>query len=241
MIFNHEGKAVWDFHYTDIVDSRCPICDAPLVGKRYQKKVVWHWAHKPKLRIDCPHVESQWHMLLKIAQSRLPNWIIEHPLDLCEKRYRVDAFNTRHETVREFIHTATPYYRQKHIDLKQACRGRITWIFDGDQFVSNRARANHKDDGHRDFLKERPFQLHEKIGGYVHWDDVLWKHWKNNVWYPFKHPAADRFLDEVRRTEDELNGLGMEHMIQVERAARQPKRDGYSVNTAPSISQSTNR
>lgn len=228
MIYNHVGKAVWDYHYTENIDSRCPICDERLVGKRYHVRVIWHWAHKPKSRTDCPHYESHWHMLAKIAQRRMSGWIIEHPIDLGHKIYRVDAFHRPSGTIREFVHTATPYYYQKHLDLRKARHNRINWVYDGEQFASLKSSWARDFKGRRDLLRPTPFQLFEKIGGLVHWRDGLWHHHAGNVWYPYEHEDAKRFLKILAETRMEVEKFGTEHMIQTERALRHPEHDGSS-------------
>lgn len=242
MIYNHEGKAVWDYHYTDTFESRCPICDEELVGKRYKKRVIWHWAHKPKRRIDCPHFESHWHMLAKLAQSRMPNWIIEHKIDLGHRSFRVDAYNTKHGYIREFIHTLTPYYYQKHLELRKARHDKLNWVFDGEMFVSARcryiAKKEKRGQGYSDFLKETPFQLFEKIGGLVHYQDRLYQHWKNNVWFRYDRHDAPLFLEELAKTRSELEEHGTEFMIQAHRQTRQ--QGSSAVPPPPSASQSTN-
>lgn len=242
MIYNHAGKAVWDHHYTDKFDSWCPICNAPLVAKRYKRKVIDHWAHKPKRRVDCPHFESHWHRLVKLAQSRMPNWIIEHKIDLGHRHFRVDAFNTKHGYIREFIHTLTPHYYQKHLDLRAARHDKLNWVFDGSMFVSARCRYISKKEkrnhGYSDFLKETPFQLFDKIGGLVHYEDNLYEHWKNNVWFKYDRHDAPLFLSEVKSLKKALEEHGAEFIIQAERQARQL--GSSAVPPPPSATQSTN-
>jgi hypothetical protein len=171
-------------------------------------------------------------MLAKIAQSRTPNWVIEHPIDVGHKRYRVDAYNTKYGTIREFVHTATPYYYQKHLDLRKARHNHINWLFDGEQFVSKLSRyiprKGDRSPGHSEFLKDTPFQLFEKIGGLVHYENRIWTHWKNNVWFHFDHPDAKRFLVELDRARKDLDEFGTAVMVQTERLAREPKQDGSS-------------
>jgi hypothetical protein len=241
MIYNHAGKTVGDYHYTDTFESRCPICEGPLVGKRYHKKVIWHWAHKPKHRADCPHFESHWHLLAKIAQRRIRGWVIEHPIDLGHKMYRVDAYHTPSRTIREFVHTATPYYYQKHLDLRKARHDRINWVYDGEQFVSLKSRWTRDIKGRRDFLRPTPLQLFNKIGGLVHWRSDLWKHWDDNIWYPYEHPDAKLWIGRLADTRKDLEEFGPAFMIQTERSLRHPEQDGSSaVPAPPSADQSTN-
>lgn len=202
MIHNHLGKAVWDYHYTDNPESLCPICDGSLVGKRYVKRAVWHWPHKPKHRADCPHYESHWHLIAKIAQSRLPGWVIEHPIQTTTKKYRVDAYNTKHSRIREFVHTVNPYYYQKHLVLRKERYSQVNWVFDGDLYVSLRSRP--AKEGKKNFLTPRAWELFEKIGGLVHYEGLLWKHWQKNIWFPYEHDDAKRFLDSFATVEREL-------------------------------------
>ena len=201
MLHNHLGKAVWDCRYTDVSESLCPTCEGPLVGKRYETR-IWHWAHKPQHRADCPHYESHWHLVAKVAQSRLPNWIIEHPISTPAKKYRVDAYNTKHKHIREFVHTVTPYYYTKHLVLREHQHSHINWVYDGEQFVSKRAIP--AKGGWADFIVPRAWDLFDKIGGLVHYEEQLWKHWKKNIWFPFEHDDAEAFLANFNAVEVEL-------------------------------------
>ena len=244
MIHNHLGKPVWDYHYTDNSESRCPICEESLVAKRPSHRTVWHWAHKPKHRGDCPHYESHWHLVAKIAQSRLPGWIIEHPIQTTKKKYRVDAYNTRHRRIREFVHTVTPYYYQKHLVLRAERYSHVNWVYDGEQYVSLRATDVAKG-GIKKFLVPRAWELFEKIGGLVHYDNQLWKHWKDNIWYPFTDPDATRFLASYAAVEKELETNTITEILRTAKAHTSPSkqpthRSTFSATRCSSRFQSTN-
>ena len=243
MIHNHIGKAVWDYHYTDNPISLCPICEGPLTGKRYAKRVIWHWAHRPKHRGDCPHYESHWHLVTKIAQSRLPGWVIEHPIQTTKKKYRVDAYNTKHRRIREFVHTVTPYYYQKHLVLRAEHYSQVNWVYHGEQYVSLRARPVAKG-GIKSFLVPRAWELFEKIGGLVHYNQRLWKHWQKNIWFPFDDPDATRFLDSFAAVEHELETTTLNEILRAAKGhpptSKQPAQPGASSEPPPSSDQSTN-
>jgi len=227
VIHNHLGKAVWEYHYTDNPASQCPICEGHLVAKRPSRRTVWHWAHRPKHRGDCPHYESHWHLVAKIAQSRLRGWVIEHPIQTSVKKFRVDAFNTKFERIREFVHTVTPYYYQKHLVLRAERYSQVNWVYHGEQYVSLRARPVAKG-GIKSFLVPRAWELFEN--------------WQKNIWFPFDDPDATSFLTSFAAVEHELETNTLNEILRAAKgqpALKQPAQPGESSEPPPSTDQST--
>ena len=50
--------------------------------------------------------------------------------------------------------------------------------------------------GIRRLLTPRAVALHAELGRrcWVHFEDRLWKEWRDNVWYPRSDPAAEHLL-----------------------------------------------
>jgi hypothetical protein len=195
MLYNAQRKRVRDWIPGDI--STCPECQSSLIAKRGEI-VIWHWAHRPTGdtvadREPCGHSESQWHLAWKATYDDFPQWTVEQPVE----GFRVDAANLATGRLREFIHCLSPYYAGKHKILSRLDY-EIQWIFDGNEFVSQKTWPMRKD-GMKDLLKPKAFDVFKQLGGrcWVHWDGRLWKHWKENIWYPRK--GAERLLMAVER------------------------------------------
>ena len=188
MLFNQTHTRVEDFSGGD---SLCPLCNGALIAKRGDI-VTWHWAHKcaPAGRDGCPFHESQWHLAWKAAYLSCPSWTVEHPIVVNGSKYIIDAMNTKTGAVREFVHSLSPYYRAKH----QALLGTYTnvwWLFDGTEFGSKRS-ARCRNGGYRRLLKPRAIMAAQELAPlvWVHYGQQVFKHWRDNVWYPRESKLA---------------------------------------------------
>jgi hypothetical protein len=113
-------------------------------------------------------------------------WRIESPIDIDGARYILDAIRPDTRKVREFVHSLSPYYEKKHISLRDNGFD-VAWIFDG---VSK--------GGIKNFLKPRALMLWRLIGGMVHYESCLWRHWQDDVWFPAKGNAANEVMERYR-------------------------------------------
>jgi competence CoiA-like predicted nuclease len=199
MLLDHDRRTVAVARDAgDLDGSRCPDCGDGLIAKRGEL-VVWHWAHRPgHADRDCAHEESQWHLRMKAAYLNFPGWQVEVPLVVGDGKFRVDAMNASTGAVREFVHSLSPYYRRKHVALKQGGKD-VLWIMDGREFVSLRAKDVRRG-GKRRFLKPRAEELHDLVGTLVHYEGMLWHEWRDGVWYPNAGRAA---MEVVRLYERE--------------------------------------
>jgi hypothetical protein len=178
--------------------SYCPECGEMLVARRGEL-VAWHWAHRPGPadRTRCSQGETDWHLKWKLAYLNLPGWEVEYPVEIEGRNYRLDAFNPTTGRVREFVHSLSDDYAPKHAALA-ASGMEVLWLFDGDAFASER-RSECRKGGIRRLLKPRAAELLEKVGpSLAHLEDGLWRHWKENVWYPLEGKAAWRLLENYR-------------------------------------------
>lgn len=185
MILNHERKSPRD--WDDAVPSLCPDCKEPLIARR-GKILVWHWAHKSapgKSPIQCWATETEWHLTWKSVYEAFPGWEIEV---LCEtgkgEQFRLDAVNRRTGKIREFVHSLSDKYVHKHTALR-AAGADVLWIFDGNVFVAERSKSI-RNGGIKHLLKPKARQLYSQIGGFVHYDNHLWKEWDYDCWYPIE-------------------------------------------------------
>lgn len=196
MFLNHIGMNVyaWDkIEPSDRPRSRCPECMEELLARRGAER-IWHWAHRPgtdNLR-SCSGEETEWHLRWKAAHLNL-GWAIEVPVLVGEKRFRVDAMHLPKTNIREFVHSLSPTYIEKHQTLKLTGAS-ILWIFDGDTFTWNgRKEVSGKlsSKGYRHLLSPKARDLHREIGGLVHFERRLWEHWKADIWYPARDGALE--------------------------------------------------
>ncbi len=172
--------------------STCPECGGELTA-RCGEVVTWHWAHRPKERRGCWHSESEWHLGWKAAYESLPGWIVEAPLQIGGRTFRADAMNPRTGAVREFVHSLSPAYIEKHRALAAAGLD-VLWIFDGVAFGSRRVFRVRGGEGRARLLTPRAAALHSEIGGLVHHGGRLWRHWRDGIWFPCNGPAAQHML-----------------------------------------------
>ena len=192
MIYNHKRIPVWDWKGEE---SLCPECQSPLIAKRGDI-ICWHWAHhlNPDGRANCPHEESAWHLAMKYAYLGFAGWDIEVPIMVNGNKYIVDAMNQTTGRIREFVHSLSPHYRDKHYALQQSGYD-VCWIMDGEEFVSKRCKkCRSKEDGRYHFLKPIALEMHKAIPMLVHWEDVLWRCWKENVWFKCMGQASQEVL-----------------------------------------------
>ncbi|MDM8006091.1 MAG: competence protein CoiA family protein [Phycisphaerae bacterium] len=195
MIFNADRLPVW--RWDGASESRCPECRELLTAKRGDL-VVWHWAHRPSAagRSACPHEESEWHLRMKATYLEFAGWEIEVPIHVSGRLYRLDARSRITRNIREFVHSLSPHYRDKHLDLKRAGLP-VQWIFDGNEFASRRARPC-RGGGIRRLLKPRAYGICHFVKGRVHYRGQLWREWHSNIWFPCTNESA---AEIVRRFE----------------------------------------
>lgn len=196
MLFNHKGVPVWAYVEGE---SKCPECERTLIARK-PEHAIWHWAHKPEpsQHSSCPWEESEWHLRWKAAQLGFAGWTVEHKVIINGKRYILDAYHEESGRVREFVHSLSPYYVDKHLALANAGM-KVTWIYDGGEFASERRRGVSKG-GVKKLLKPRASEIHGVTGGYVHllggekYPPRLMKLWRGDVWYPNEVPGALQIL-----------------------------------------------
>ena len=209
MLLNHNRQTVHDA-IASPAESLCPDCLSDLIARRGDV-VVWHWAHKPDAnrKTGCVHEETQWHLLMKAAYLHFANWEVEVPIGIAGPandngsgyylHCRLDAANRVTGAIREFVHSLSPTYWEKHTALKDSGLD-VLWILDGSIFVSAHAKPIKKG-GLKNLLKPRALELHRHIRSLVHHDGKLWHEWKEtNIWYP---NTGERSLDIVRLYNEE--------------------------------------
>ena len=108
-------------------------------------------------------------------------------------KFIVDAMNPKTGNIREFIHSLSPHYINKHRWLN-ASSYNIVWIMDGEQFVSKRWNYCSEKQGRKYFLKPIAFEFHKTVPVLVHWEDALWRCWKENVWFKCTGQASQEVL-----------------------------------------------
>lgn len=188
MILNHERRTVSEWR--DGRESLCPECGGRLVARRGDV-VVWHWAHRPAARgrASCPFEESRWHLRWKDVYRAFAGWDIEVPVAAGGLRYRADAMNRSAGKVREFVHSLSPYYVEKHRALSKSGYD-VRWIMDGEAFASGRRKEVARG-GIRRLLKPSAFLLHRDVGGVlVHFEGGLWREWRHDIWFPVSGGVA---------------------------------------------------
>lgn len=188
MLLNAARTSVSDWDGVQV--ALCPDCGSELIARRGDI-VIWHWAHKSSLeRLPCEHEESLWHLACKEAWLKAPDWEVEVPIEASGNHYRLDAFCRTRNHAREFVHSLSESYIDKHHALE---RNNITtlWIWDGHAFHSSKLRTTRKQNGLVHLLRTRALLLHDAIGGYVHFGDYLFHRWKSNdIWYPLSSSQA---------------------------------------------------
>ena len=111
--------------------------------------------------------------------------------------YVLDAYHPQREQVREFVHSLSPYYFEKHLVLSRRFND-IVWIFYGSQFVSRHSKPTQRGDGRHELLKPRAWELAEalRLRVWVHHENSLFKPWKKkpNVWYPINRASIPKAL-----------------------------------------------
>jgi len=183
MLLNHLRQTVQNSDPD--VPSLCPDCKDPLIARRGDV-MVWHWAHKAGSSCGCGAGETKWHLAWKHGYNDFQQWSVEVPITIDGKMYRADAMNTETGKIREFVHSLSASYIQKHLDLKQAGYD-VLWILDGDKFTSVKKKRVGKPDQSRmyqKFMKPTARDLCISLGDncMVHYRNKLFKHWKGGVW-----------------------------------------------------------
>lgn len=210
MLLNHLRERVGESANPEA--ALCPLCGDRVTPKTCTKTMS-HWAHFPKkhgqesAELRCPHFESRWHLIMKLAYRLMETdgWEIELPVMLGGRRYLLDAVNRRTGQLREFVHTLSPYHHEKHLLLASqpvedqlGCKvNSIGWIYDGEMFVRKHPRRCYC--GYRSFLKPKSSRLQAKTGGVVHFrgrgllegETMLPE---NTIYMPMRDVACLRYL-----------------------------------------------
>jgi len=205
MLLNHVGMYVhtWDkIEPSARPSSYCPECNGEPIARRGAQR-IWHWAHKPGTDNPraCSAEETEWHLHWKAVHLHI-GWDIEVPVVVGRKRFCVDAMNVPRTSIREFVHSLSPTYVEKHRTLKST-GANILWILDGDTFTweeREEVAGKHGSRGYRHLLPPRARDLHRETGGLlqVHFQGRLWEHWKHDIWYPaplYKQELAMEYND----------------------------------------------
>lgn len=194
MLYNHKRQLVdvWD----EGQESLCPECLGPLIARKGSIK-IHHWAHKSN-EIGCASYETDWHLAWKFAFLDLPGWTVEKRMEIDGQVFIFDAFNERTKLVREFVHSLSDKYLNKHLTLKNS-EFSCTWIWDGEEFKSAYSSIKQKELSHyyKDLLKPKAFETFTSIGDYVHYRNTLLRHWKSNIWFTIETAASDRLCTKV--------------------------------------------
>ena len=135
MLLNHRRETVQQC--AEPKTAECPLCGASVIPKVCEKRVS-HWAHMPAEHGNiCPHVESDWHMKMKLA-AMLLGYTIEVPVEVNGVRYLRDAIVPDGSKDLSFIHTlATDYYRHRISALNSLPQPTVS-VYDGIAFSSKR-------------------------------------------------------------------------------------------------------
>ena len=215
MLFNHKRQLVSD--WTEGQESICPECETALVAKRGQIK-IWHWAHKSN-EAGCGSYETDWHLVWKMTYLLYPGWEVEYPLEINGSRYRIDAYRKETGSVREFVHSLSEHYTDKHMKLVEADYD-VLWIWDGAEFKSAYAgKMKHTDTTHYmgvNWLKPRAAHIYRILGGYLHYNSEFFRSWKKGkdamgkplfYWFVIESPIllkmARDFCATMRRYHEE--------------------------------------
>lgn len=205
MIYNHLRLPVWEWGKRNEL-SLCPDCNHPLVARR-PEHCVYHWAHKSikGKRTECYSEESNWHLAMKMVYAKF-GYDIEVPYNVNGSRYRIDA--AKDGKLREFVHSLSPFYENKHKNLSLAGLD-ISWIYDGSEFVSSHFRqvAGRNRPGFSGFLKPRAIDAYRQTGGLVHFNQVLFKEWKDNVFYQVDGQAVEAICKNFNIVQQEWLGI----------------------------------
>jgi Competence protein CoiA-like family len=191
VIFNHARQRVEHFSGGE---SLCPLCGTELIARRGEI-VIWHWAHRAFAagRTACAFEESPWHLAWKDTYAAWPNWTVEQLVMVRGRKFILDAANLRTGRVREFVHSLSPYYREKHRVLLEQYDD-VRWLFDGCVFLSKRCERCRDGRGVRNVLKPRALlaaeELAPRVG--VHLGRQIFRCWRENVWYPIGSETARR-------------------------------------------------
>lgn len=192
MFYNHERKLVNQWVKGE--PSFCPYCRNPMIAKM-GRMVIWHWAHYADS--GCGYTETLWHMVWKMVYLSVPGWEVEYPVEIDGKQYRLDAYNQRTGSVREFVHSISDTYRQKHLDLL-ASEYSPLWIWDGDAFRSKFLKW-HRRDSDLWFsygLKRSALWLFKELDSYLHFNGFWWRHWKDNKWFMIESEKTKFLLSQ---------------------------------------------
>lgn len=207
LITNHLGYTVLQHRI------RCP--GAPSFCKECNDKMfprmgetrAWHWAHYPRAHDrKCGNwVESNWHLSWKDTYTTLSsNWKVEYRV--LGGRYIIDAANphvrNRDGSIgcyREFVHSLSLYYLEKHRVLKAHGFNNILWIFDGEEFLAKPQPVGPKH--FQNLVITRALDLIAELGfehAKVHYRGKFWKLFSSKdqggLWFPVVGDHTDQML-----------------------------------------------
>ena len=125
---------------------------------------------------------------------------MEYYLKVRGDDFRLDAFDPGNRTVVEFVHTLSDSYRPKERVLRRAGY-KVIWLFDGAEFVSAHAKIckGRTGKGLRRMLKPKAADQVSQLRScvLVHYNGQLWKHWRENVFYPLYDSWCTPFCEAM--------------------------------------------
>ena len=206
MLLNHLRTPVWA--WDGQADSKCPCCSIPLVAKRPHDK-VWHWAHKPhsnQIEGTCLFDESSWALRWRLGYFEFEGWEIEVPKKVGDRVHLLMAINPVTKNVREFVGKISDKHEPRYAFLLAAQNHRVLWMFNGEEWASDRRRAI-KNDGVVDILKPKAQALYDRIcaakqGALLHLDGKLYREFvpkddpdkHTGIWYPLTGEKSQAVL-----------------------------------------------
>jgi hypothetical protein len=137
---------------------------------------------------------------MKACYMGLTDWRPEATISVGTNRYRTDVLNIHTNRVREFVNSLSPTYVNKHNTLKDSVY-KVSWILNGNEFVSSSMCLIGDGIGIRKMLKPRAFDLHSALGGtFVLYDNKLWEEWRYDSWYPcnWYNVEARDIMDRIK-------------------------------------------
>jgi hypothetical protein len=189
MYRNHRGMTVYawnNIHPDERPSSYCPECNGEFIARRGEQR-RWHWAHKVATTSGgvCTVEDSDWELRWKAVFIQR-GWLIEVPVVVDGERFYLDAMSENGRGIFEFVHSLSASYQHKHCVLKHTMAN-ITWVLDGDAFASEHRRPiqpGNGSTGWKGLLQPIAKDLLLSVGGLVHFNNRLYEHWKDDIWYP---------------------------------------------------------
>ena len=222
MLLNHLRTPVWS--WDGKAESLCPCCRTPLIAKRPHDK-VWHWAHKQHSNQNegtCLFEESAWALRWRLGYYKFPGWEIEVAKKAGDRVHVIMAMRppavrrsepggspvvVKMGEVREFVGKISDKHEARFQFLMGTKNHNVAWMFNGEEWASDRRRAVGNKGGMSDMLKPKAQALYERIraaGQHVmlHLDGKLWREWspqaeptkRTGIWFQLTGEAAQAVL-----------------------------------------------